>query len=77
VVGEGARLGEGEQERRPRRHGVIEGAPVGGHGVRDACCLLVQETFWPIFTFKVAGEKAGLSMATAVPLAVVPAPLLL
>jgi hypothetical protein len=41
------------------------------------CCLLVQETFWPIFTFKVAGEKAGLSMATAVPLAVVPAPLLL
>jgi hypothetical protein len=51
---------------------VIEGAPVGGHGVRDALLLV-----GPIFTFKVAGEKAGLSMTTAVPLAVVPAPLLL
>jgi hypothetical protein len=29
VVGEAARLDEGERERRARRHGMIEGAPVG------------------------------------------------
>ena len=40
------------------------------------CCWLVQETFSPTFTVKVAGEKAKLSMVTAVPLPVVPAALL-
>jgi hypothetical protein len=53
---------------------MVERAAVGGDGVRDAC-LLVQVTCWPIFTFRAAGENAKLSMATAVPLAGVPAPL--
>jgi hypothetical protein len=51
--------------------------PVSGHGVRDARCWLVQETFWPTLNLKVAGEKAKLSPAAAVPAAVVLAPLLL
>jgi hypothetical protein len=55
---------------------MIEGAP-SAVTVCATPCLLVQVTFWPTFTFRVAEEKAKSSMATAVPLAVVPAALLL
>jgi hypothetical protein len=41
----------------------------------DALLLVVQVTCWPSLTFRVAGENAKLSMATAVPLPGVPAPL--
>jgi hypothetical protein len=40
VVGEVARLCEGEREHRSRRHGMVERAAVGGHGVRDALLLV-------------------------------------
>jgi hypothetical protein len=56
---------------------VIEGASSAVTVCATPCCLLVVETFWPTFNFKVAGENAKLSPAAAVPLAVVLAPLLL
>ena len=44
VVGEGARLGEGERERRPRRHGMVKRAPSAVTVCATPCCLLVQVT---------------------------------
>jgi hypothetical protein len=75
VVGEAARLVEGERERRSRRHGMVEGAAVGGHGMGDALLLVGSGDLLAQLDLQGRRRERKLSMATAVPLPGVPAPL--